>query len=84
MKYEPHLTIIHGSGISDIPLIFLWNQSLFANILNTSYLINIILYKREGDVDLYVSDRPSPTWHLENHNLSAYSCGTEVITVPKA
>lgn len=85
MKYEQHPIIIPGSRTTDIPLIFHWNQSLFAITLITCYPFDVsFLYQREGDVDLYVSDRPSPTWHLENHNISAYSCGTEVITVPKA
>lgn len=51
------------------------------NISQHQILCNVSPLFRIGDVDLYVSSNPNPTYHLDNHDISAYSCGNEHVHI---
>ena len=51
----------------------------YTKIFNFSFLFSI-----EGDADLYVSDNTieHPTFELEEHSMSSWTCGVDTILIP--
>lgn len=39
------------------------------------------IFNRLGDPDLFVSHKNYPTYEIQNHDLSSYSCGDEKIII---